>query len=212
VVAIDGTKLSANASRDATVDYDRIAREIVEDARATDAAEDEQFGDARGDELPRSWPPARVGAGGCARPSAASTTSAPRRHGRCRGPRPARVKEAKRRLEEELWTECQANRAYEAYRARGRMKDGRRCGRPPDPYQPPATPAGKINLTDPDCRLVKGVRGHLQGYNAQAATTEDQIVIAAEVTVDTGDFGHLEPMVTATRRSRRRPGRSPGSR
>jgi len=33
-----------------------------------------------------------------------------------------------------------ANPAYEAYRARGRMKDGRRFGRPPDPYQPPATP------------------------------------------------------------------------
>ena len=77
------------------------------------------------------------------------------------------------------------------------MKDGRRFGRPPDPYRPPETPAGKINLTDPDSRLVKGFRGHLQGYNAQAATTEDQIVIAAEVTVDTGDFGHLEPMITA---------------
>jgi hypothetical protein len=110
------------------------------------------------------------------------------------------LKEAKRRLEEELWTECQANRAYEAYRARGRMKDGRRFGRPPDPYQPPATPAGKINLTDPDSRLVKGLRGHLQGYNAQAVTTEDQIVIAAELTVDTGDFGHLEPMLTAAQR------------
>jgi hypothetical protein len=45
--------------------------------------------------------------------------------------RPARLKEAKWRLEDELWTECQANAAYEAYRARGRMKDGRRFGRPP---------------------------------------------------------------------------------
>ena len=52
VVAIDGTKIAANASRDATVDYDRIAREIVEDANATDAAEDELYGEARGDELP----------------------------------------------------------------------------------------------------------------------------------------------------------------
>jgi DDE family transposase len=79
------------------------------------------------------------------------------------------------------------------------MKDGRRFGRPPDPYRPPDKPTGKINLTDPDSRLVKGVRGHLQGYNAQAVTTEDQIVIAAELTVDTGDFGHLEPMVGAMR-------------
>ena len=38
----------------------------------------------------------------------------------------------------------------------------------------------------------------MQGYNAQAVCTEDQIVIAAEVTIDSPDFGHLEPMVTAT--------------
>ncbi|MBA2637403.1 MAG: transposase [Solirubrobacterales bacterium] len=76
------------------------------------------------------------------------------------------------------------------------MKDGRRFGRPPDPYQPPSTPTGKINLTDPDSRNVKTPRGYLQGYNAQAVTTAEQIVIAAEVTVDSPDFGHLEPMVT----------------
>src|SRR3954447_27054243 len=78
------------------------------------------------------------------------------------------------------------------------MKDGRRFGRPPDPYVPPATPAGKINVTDPDSRNVKTPRGWVQGYNAQAVCTEDQIVIAAEVTVDSPDFGHLEPMVNAT--------------
>ena len=92
-------------------------------------------------------------------------------------------------MEEELWTECEANAAYEAYRARGRMKDGRRFGRPPDPYQPPATPAGKINVTDPDSRNVKTSRGWVQGYNAQAVVTAEQIVIAAEVTVDSPDFG-----------------------
>src|SRR3954463_4352320 len=77
------------------------------------------------------------------------------------------------------------------------MKNGRRFGGPPKPYQPPDTPAGKINLTDPDSRNVKTPRGWVQGYNAQAATTEQQIVIAAEVTVDSPDFGHLEPMVAA---------------
>jgi len=51
VVAIDGTKLTANASREANLDYERT-REIVAEARATDAAEDELFGKARGDELP----------------------------------------------------------------------------------------------------------------------------------------------------------------
>ena len=52
VVAIDGTKLKANASREANLDYERIAREIVAEAKATDEAEDELYGEARGDELP----------------------------------------------------------------------------------------------------------------------------------------------------------------
>src|ERR687891_388758 len=83
VIAVDGTKLQANASRNENLDYEQLAREILE--------------------------------------------------------------EAKRRLEEERFTEVRANRAYEAYRARGRMKDGRRFGRPPDPYQPPDTPEGRAD-------------------------------------------------------------------
>ena len=43
------------------------------------------------------------------------------------------------------------------------MCDGRRFGRPPDPYTPPEAPAGKVNLTDPDCRNVKTPRGYMQG-------------------------------------------------
>jgi hypothetical protein len=114
--------------------------------------------------------------------------------------RSERLKEGKRRLEEEHRVECRANAAYEAYRARGVMKDGRRFGRPPDPYRPPATPAGKINVTDPDSRNVNTSRGWVQGYNAQAAVTAEQNVIAAEVTVDSPDFGHLKPMVNASKR------------
>jgi hypothetical protein len=97
--------------------------------------------------------------------------------------RAKRLRESKRRLEEELEVECRANADSEAYRARGVMKDGRRFGGPPKPCQPPDTPAGKINVTDPDSRLVKGMRHFLQGYNAQAATNEAHIVIAAEVMV-----------------------------
>jgi Transposase DDE domain len=78
------------------------------------------------------------------------------------------------------------------------MKNGRRFGSPPKPYQPPDLPAGKINLTDLDSRNVKTLRGWVQGYNAQAVCTEDQIVIAAEVTISSADFGQLEPLVTAT--------------
>jgi transposase len=198
VIAIDGTKLAANASRDADRDYEQIAREIVEQARAVDRAEDERFGEARGDELP----PHLSTHGG----RRAWLRDAKRRHAerRAREARPVRrsraerLSEAKRRLEEDLEVEQRANGAYEAYRARGRMKDGRRFGGPPKPHQPPATPAGKVNLTDPDSRLVKAMRGWIQGYNAQAAVNERQIVLAAEVTIDSPDFGHLEPMVEAT--------------
>jgi hypothetical protein len=75
------------------------------------------------------------------------------------------------------------------------MKDGRRFGGPTKPHVPSQGPAGTINLTDPDSRNLKGFRGYVQGYNAQAVVTEQQIVIAAEVNSDSPDFGHLEPMV-----------------
>jgi len=52
------------------------------------------------------------------------------------------------------------------------MKDGRRFGKPPKPFQAPASPQGKVNVTDPDSRNVKTRGGYLQGYNAQAATNE----------------------------------------
>src|SRR3954454_21759820 len=52
VVAIDGTKVNANASQHATRDYEQIAREILEEAAEIDALEDQQFGEQRGDELP----------------------------------------------------------------------------------------------------------------------------------------------------------------
>src|ERR687885_804915 len=133
VIAVDGTKLQANASRDENLDYEQLAREIVEEAIATDQAEDELYGNARGDELPPEFATAQGRRGWLreAKPRleaerAANPQPVPRS-------RPKRLKEAKRRLEEELWTEVRVNRAYEAYRARGRMKDGRRFGRPPDP-------------------------------------------------------------------------------
>jgi hypothetical protein len=80
------------------------------------------------------------------------------------------------------------------------MKDGRRFGPAPKPYTPPDTPAGKVNVSDPDSRNVKTPRGYMQGYNAQAVATEQQIVIAAEVNVDSSGFGHLAGMVHATER------------
>jgi transposase len=243
VVAIDGTKLGANASREASLDYERIAREIVAEAKATDEAEDELYGEARGDELPeelrtsegrRRWLREAKQALDAERttdpPRAASEPadeppSMPRgralnqgRRGwlrdarqrlderREREARPiprsreTRLAESKRRLEEELLAERCANEAYEAYRARGISRDGRRFGGgPPSAHQLPDTPTGKVNTTDPDSRLLKAAgSGYVQGYNAQAAVSEEQIVLAAEISVDSPDFGQLEPMVDAT--------------
>jgi Transposase DDE domain len=107
-----------------------------------------------------------------------------------------RLLEGKRLLEEEHRVLIGANAAYEAYRARGVMKDGRRFGRPPNLYVPPALPEGQVNISDPGSRNLKTPRGYMQGYNVQAVVTEQQIVIAAEVNSDSPDFGHLEPMVT----------------
>jgi len=52
VVAVDATKVHANASQHATRGYERIAAEILKEADAADAAEDERFGERRGDQLP----------------------------------------------------------------------------------------------------------------------------------------------------------------
>ena len=52
VLAVDGTKVHANASERATRDYEQLAEEALKEAAEIDAAEDEQFGDRRGDELP----------------------------------------------------------------------------------------------------------------------------------------------------------------
>jgi transposase len=200
MIAIDGTKVHANASQHANRDYEQIAREILAEAGAVDQAEDERLGERRGDELPPELSTAQ-GRRGWLRDAkrrleekrAAEAKPIPRS-------RPARLREGKRRLEEEHEVHCRANEAYEAYRARGVMKDGRRFGAPPTPYTPPATPQGKVNVTDPDSRNVKTPRGYMQGYNAQAVCNEQQIVVAAEINTDSPDFGHLEPMVTAAER------------
>jgi transposase len=200
VIAVDGTRVQANASRDENLDYEQLAREIVEEALAVDAAEDELYGEARGDELPpelateqgrRGW--LREAKQRLEAERAANPQPVPRS-------RLKRVKEAKRRLEEELWTEVRANQAYEHYRAHGRRKNGARLGTPPKPYTPPTAPEGRVNVTDPDSKVVKGLRGWIQGYNAQAVTNEHQVILAAEVENVGADFGHLEPMLDAAQR------------
>jgi transposase len=56
----------------------------------------------------------------------------------------------------------------------------------------------KANITDPDSRIMKTATSYLQGYNAQAAVNQNQIVVAVAVTQDANDVGQYQPMVTAT--------------
>jgi transposase len=149
VVAVDGTKVHANASERATCDYEQLAREMLADADAIDAEEDERFGDRRGDELPEPLGTRE----GRARWLADARRRLEQRRAQEARPiaasRPARLRDAKRRLEEEHRVEVRANAAYEAYRACGVDKRGRKFGRPPKPFAAPPAPGGKINTTDP---------------------------------------------------------------
>lgn len=245
VVAIGGTRIAANACRERNLEFAQIAMEIVEQFKATDEAEDEEFGEARGDELPEQLrtPEGRreffrrarqklegdIGGqerGGDSEPQAERergyefdperiVSRVQGREGwrreahrqlerqRWEDPDPipssreARLILAAERLEDELGAERASDEAYGAYR-RGRMRDGRRFGRLPNPHQPPEVPVGKVNITDPDSKVIPDGMFFVQGYNAQAAVNEKQIVLAAEITNSSTDFSQLDPMVTAT--------------
>ena len=200
VIALDGSKFAAAASDEAIRSYERVAGEILEEAGRIDAAEDEIHGKARGDELPeglsrregrRAW--LREAKQRLDAERAAREESVPR-------DRAKRLELCHRRLVEDWQSERQANRDYEAYRSRGVMKDGRPFGSPPKPYQPPAKPEGKINTTDPDARRMKFGRNFIPAYNAQAVTTEDQIIVAAEISTEGVDFEQLQPMISTAER------------
>ena len=120
-----------------------------------------------------------------------------------------RLVEARRRLDQQLAYEHAANREYEHYRATAVDRLGRKLSNynRPNPYRPPLVPEGKINVSDPDSREMRTQgQPNIQGYNAQAVVTEQQIVIAAEITTQSPDFGQLEPMVTAAVRELKQAG------
>jgi hypothetical protein len=120
--------------------------------------------------------------------------------------RAERLFEACRRLEEELDVDHASHAAYDACRARGIAADGSRRMAPGmvKAHEPVLVPAGLMNLSDHDSRPTRthGFKP-LQGYSAQLAVNEQQVVIAAELTCDAPDFGHLEPTVRATQRELR---------
>jgi len=173
VVAIDGTKIEANASFFANrsrEDLERIAAEVLEEAEQTDAAEDELLGERRGDELPAEW------AGGT--------------------DRRARIREALREIDR------QRARDYETRMAERAEKEAA-SGRPHRGPKPKAdtarrASARRANTTDPHSRVIPtGSHGVMQGYNAQTAATADHVVVAAQVTATTNDQPHFVPMTTA---------------
>jgi transposase len=175
VVAIDGTKIAANASFFANrsrEELDKLAAEILEEAEQVDAAEDEAFGDRRGDELPEQW---KGGRG-----------------------RRQRIREALAELERQRASDYETRMAERAAKeaATGRKLTGPKPKQQPTRLKRPR----RANTTDPHSRVVpQASRGVLQGYNAQAAATADQVVLAAEVTTTTNDQSQFLPMATAVR-------------
>ena len=202
LVAVDGTKIAAAATHHATRSYEQIAEEILADAARTDAAEDELYGEARGDELPeglrtsgdrRKW--LREAKQALEAERAAQAEPVPRS-------RAERLAECKRRLEGDWKLERRVVAEHAAWHARGIASDGSRrmAGARANikPYPLPQQPTGRLNVTDPDSRNLKTTRGWVQGYNAQAAVTPEQIVIAAEISTESLDTANLEPMVTSS--------------
>jgi transposase len=190
VVAVDGTKVAAEASGHANADHEEIAREILAEAGRIDAEEDAIHGDRRGDELPaelstrrgrKEWIPEAL------RRQKEEREADPEPVPRGRA---ERLELCRRRLEDEHRTVVEAHRAYEEAKA-----EGPRRGRPPIPAGPPARPEGRVNTTDPDSQKMRSPHGFLQGYNAQAVTNGHQVVIAAEVLTEANDSRALAPMV-----------------
>lgn len=170
LVAIDGTKIGADASFFANRKREELAAEILAQAEQTDAAEDELHGERRGDEVPRQW------AGGRDRRS--------------------RIRAALDELDRHSARDYETRMAERAEKqaALGRKLTG------PIPKADTARRARprRANTTDPHSRIIAHAsRGVLQGYNAQTAATVDQVVVAAEVTVTTNDQPHFVPMATA---------------
>lgn len=183
-VALDGTKMRANASKHKAMSYGRmkqteqeLADEVdawLKTAEAADAEEDAAHGDRRGDEMP-DW----------------VADKAKRR---------AKIREAMAALEAEAEAkaaaEAEKRAAAEAAGQKPRAKGGRK------PKTEPGTPPDKAqrNFTDPESRIMKGRDGFLQGYNAQAAVdAQAQVIVAHGLTDCAVDSGQLVGMVDAVK-------------
>ncbi len=118
-----------------------------------------------------------------------------------------RLLEAVQRLDENQLVEVRASDTYDQWRRTGHTtyrNSSRAPGGATNPYVPSPVPDGVMDKTDPDSRMMR-TQGQptIQGYNAQAVVTRGQIIVAAEITVESPDFGHLEPTVRAALRELR---------
>jgi transposase len=204
VVAVDGTKIAAAATHHATRSYEQIAREILEDAARIDAAEDALFGEGRGDELPegvRTSGDRRKVLREAKQALEAERAARAKPVARDRG---ERLIECRHRLRQDWELERHVVTEHAAWHAAGIASDGSRrmvgARHNIKPYPLSREPAGKINVTDPDSRNLKTTRGWVQGYNAQAVVGEGQIVLAAEISVESLDTANLQPMVATALR------------
>ena len=183
-VALDGTKIKANASKHKAMSYERMEKRAAEleaevakwlsTAEAADAEEDKLHGrDKTGEEMP-DW-------------------VADKKR------RAERIRKAKAELEAEAKGAAEARLKAEAEAAEKREAEGRR--KPGPKAAPPSTePDAKAqkNFTDPDSRIMKNKDGFVQAYNAQAAVDgEAQIIVAHDVTQSAVDCGQLVPMTDA---------------
>jgi len=112
-----------------------------------------------------------------------------------RNKRLARLKRAKEELERMAAEEA----AEKEREARGERERSGRKGRGRKPPDPRPDPGAKVNLTDPESRIMKARQGYVQGYNAQLVVTKDQIIVAVEVTQDQNDVRQLYPMLKRAR-------------
>lgn len=178
-VALDGTKLAANASLAATRRYDGLRREaerIFDAAARVDAAEDALYGDRRGDELPAELAD------------------------------PGTRRERIRRALEEIEAEHAAEQAEFEAKHGAREDYKRRTGRTPRGAPPRKPPPGEQalfartrNVTDPDSRVMRDRGALIQGSNAQTVVAPSQVILAAEVTNEANDSHQLVPMLAAAR-------------
>lgn len=176
-VAVDGTKMGANAGLSANRKYSAIRAEIeriLAEADAVDAAEDELYGQARGDELP---------------PELADPVT-----------RRERLERAARELEAEHAAREAEYEARLRRRREHRERTGKELtGRKPRQPDPQTLAQSKRNVTDPDSRIMDLRGSPIQGYNAQTVVGEGQVIIAAGVTNSPNDSNQLIPMLQGAR-------------